>query len=61
MYSSPTSLSHHRSPLDAVPGGFDETVTLAPPDPPPPPPPLPLPVVVPIPLFAITHCALFAS
>ena len=58
MYSSPTSLSHHKSPLDAVPGGFDETVTLAPPEPP---PPCPLPVVVPIPLFAITHCALLAS
>ena len=60
MYSSPTSLSHHKSPFDGVGlvGGFDETVTLAPPDPPPPPP---LPAVVPIPLFAITHCALLAS
>ena len=57
MNNSPTSLSHHKSPFDAVPGGFDDTVTLAPPPPPPP----PLPAVVPIPLFAITHCGLLTS
>ena len=58
MNNSPTSLSHHKSPFAGVGlvGGFDDTVTLAPPDPPPPPP-----AVVPIPLFAITHCALLIS
>ena len=50
MKSSPTSLSHHKSPFTGagLAGGLDETVTLAPPDPDP-------PSVVPIPLFAITH------